>query len=206
MTINNSQFRSNVADARNGGDCFFGGSSSGQGAAVYVNAGSVTLESNLLGCNTSTASGSACGPSHAGTAIYVAGGTVNVMNATIARNSSTGLSQAGGTLTVTNSIIYFNNNDGTQVGGTAAITYSDVEGGYEAGGDAGAPGVGIITYNPAFSGTTCAPADLMLLAGSPAIDMGDPAPAFNDKCSPPGLGTGQNDMGAYGGPDNCGWL
>jgi len=51
-------------------------------------------------------------------------------------------------------------------------------------------------------------ADLHLQVGSPCIDAGSPdtATAFNDRCLPPGLGAARNDMGAYGGPDNCGWL
>jgi hypothetical protein len=31
-------------------------------------------------------------------------------------------------------------------------------------------------------------------------------PDIEDGCLPPGLGTVRSDMGAYGGPENCGWL
>ncbi len=44
-----------------------------------------------------------------------------------------------------------------------------------------------------------------LAPDSPCIDAGDPDPQWNDACLPPGQGTQRNDMGAYGGPYNCGW-
>jgi predicted outer membrane repeat protein len=204
-TVTRNLFVNNQVDALNQGDCFFGGFSKSQGAAIYVNAGTVTSKNDILGCNTATAT--ACGPALAGDGIYVAGGVVSVTNDTIARNSSTGLQWAAGKLTVRNSLVYSNNSNGIQVGGAGAppdggvpsttIAYSDVQGGYT--------GEGNISFNPAFSGVTCDTADLALLTGSPAIDTGDSDSALNDGCSPPGLGTARNDMGAFGGPANCGW-
>ena len=47
--------------------------------------------------------------------------------------------------------------------------------------------------------------DVYLGTGSPCIDAGTPDAAYNDGCLPPGQGAERNDMGAYGGPDNCGW-
>jgi predicted outer membrane repeat protein len=47
--------------------------------------------------------------------------------------------------------------------------------------------------------------DYHLRDGSACIDAGDPDSLWNDACLPPGKGTQRNDMGAYGGPDNCGW-
>jgi len=38
---------------------------------------------------------------------------------------------------------------------------------------------------------------------SPCIDKGDPDSRYNDGCLPPGKGSARNDMGAYGGPNNC---
>jgi len=45
--------------------------------------------------------------------------------------------------------------------------------------------------------------DFHLKETSPCVDAGNPDPAFDDACRPPGLGTILNDMGAYGGPYNC---
>ena len=45
----------------------------------------------------------------------------------------------------------------------------------------------------------------LLQDGSPCVDTGDPGSAYNDGCRPPAKGTERNDMGAYGGPDNCYW-
>jgi hypothetical protein len=48
------------------------------------------------------------------------------------------------------------------------------------------------------------PANLnfLLKGGSPAIDAGNPLPAYYDGSRPPGRGTARNDLGAYGGPNN----
>jgi len=43
--------------------------------------------------------------------------------------------------------------------------------------------------------------DYRLQDGSPAIDAGDPASAYNDANLPPSLGAARNDLGAYGGPN-----
>ena len=40
---------------------------------------------------------------------------------------------------------------------------------------------------------------------SPCIDAGNPDPEYNDGCLPPGKISERNDMGAYGGPENCNW-
>ena len=48
--------------------------------------------------------------------------------------------------------------------------------------------------------------DLHIGRGSPCIDAGNPALLYNDLCFPPSKGLERNDMGAYGGPEACGWL
>ncbi len=48
--------------------------------------------------------------------------------------------------------------------------------------------------------------DYHLTADSPCIDAGNPDQEYDDGCLPPGQGLITNDMGAYGGPGNCGWL
>jgi hypothetical protein len=44
-----------------------------------------------------------------------------------------------------------------------------------------------------------------LQEGSPCIDAGDPDILEEDGCLPPGRGGKRNEIGAYGGPQNCGW-
>ena len=48
--------------------------------------------------------------------------------------------------------------------------------------------------------------DFHLKMTSPCIDAGNPEEQYNDAILPPGLETVRNDMGAYGGPYNSGWL
>jgi hypothetical protein len=81
---------------------------------------------------------------------------------------------------VTNSILWNNENGDVAVGSAPAITYSIVTGGY--------PGTGNLAANPLF--TAPASGDYTLQAGSPAIDAGDPA-------SPPDPDGTTADMGAY---------
>jgi hypothetical protein len=57
-----------------------------------------------------------------------------------------------------------------------------------------------ILLNPQFSSAT----DFRLSASSPCIDAGDPAIA--DLCFDISKGTNISDIGAFGGPDACGWL
>ncbi|MFH1742997.1 MAG: right-handed parallel beta-helix repeat-containing protein, partial [bacterium] len=87
----------------------------------------------------------------------------------------------------------WNNDDST-----ITISYSDICGGW--------PGEGNIDTDPLFvhpwDGEN---ADLHLMQSSPCVDAANPDPSYNDGCLPPGLGTERCDMGAYGGPRNCGW-
>lgn len=64
-----------------------------------------------------------------------------------------------------------------------------------------------ISSNPLFVNTEgdISTWDFHLQEGSPCIDAGDPEETYNDGCLPPGMNTLRNDMGAYGGPNNCGW-
>jgi hypothetical protein len=65
------------------------------------------------------------------------------------------------------------------------------------------PTNGIIVADPRFYFPD--EGNFFLRSDSPAIDAGDPDPAYNDECLAPGLGTLRNDMGIAGGPFNCGW-
>jgi hypothetical protein len=57
----------------------------------------------------------------------------------------------------------------------------------------------LIWDDPAFVSLTPGSEDFHLQGGSPAIDAGDPDPAYDDSDASP------NDMGAYGGPDPIDW-
>lgn len=65
-------------------------------------------------------------------------------------------------------------------------------------------GTGNISLDPEFVNIT--DGDYHLSDNSPCIDTGNPEEQYNDKCIPPGKKTSLNDMGAYGGPLNCGWF
>jgi hypothetical protein len=134
---------------------------------------------------------------HKAGGVYVNGGVVQVENSTFASNNREGIYRGGGTVTILNSIIYFNNSNGTQVTGTATITYSDVQGGYT--------GEGNINVNPLLD-----PVTAKISKYSFCVDAGNPDPAYNDIVFDPPLawgsyGTVRNDMGAHGGPGAALW-
>ena len=124
------------------------------------------------------------------------------VNSTVIFNTATGDDPQGGGIftetaanspvTILNSILW--GNSPSQLNGAFAVTYSDVMG--------GVTGTGNIDRNPSLF-----PGGFYVLAGSPAIDAGNPAPAYNDVCFSEGLskGSSRNDMGAGGGPGACGF-
>ena len=65
---------------------------------------------------------------------------------------------------------------------------------------------GDVLADPLFVSTEPGHEDFYLRFDSPCIDVGDPQAHFNDQCFPPSMGTERNDMGAYGGPEACGWV
>ncbi len=108
-----------------------------------------------------------------------------------------------GEVTGRNNIIWGNTqSQGGQIaevsGGTALITYSDVEGGFA--------GDGNIDEDPLIAAPK-----YLLGGGSPCIDAGDPSTSCNDPEDPANPGQAQwpaqgglrNDMGAYGGPGSA---
>lgn len=78
--------------------------------------------------------------------------------------------------------------------GMLRVVYSCIEGSWS--------GEGNIALEPGFMDLEHG--DYRLAAGSPCIDAGNPDTLHNDACLPPGLGSSRNDMGAFGGPLNCG--
>jgi len=199
VSIQRTVFTKNEAYSSSNG--FYCGFALAYGGALYVNAGTVSLRNSLLACN--TASPNACNANKVadGAALYGAGGTTTVEGSTIASNGSgTAVAFVGGAMEIQDSILYFNNGNGTQVGGTPTVTYSDVQlpsGVF--------PGEGNINLDPVFAGTGCTAEDLRIVVGSPAIDAGNYRdPSFDDVCFPPSQGDHRNDMGYTGGPGACG--
>lgn len=123
-------------------------------------------------------------------------GKGNVVNCTVAYNSSSGIgawSSEG--IQIINSIIFFNGYQiTTYPNNTPTIAFCDVQN--------GVVGTGNINLNPIFQSRS----NLMLVVGSPCIDRGDTNSAYNDVCFPPSRGSERNDMGAYGGSGACRWI
>lgn len=166
--------------------------SDSRGGGIYLG-GTSSLNNCIISFNSSTEdhSGGLSQGISGGSGICVDPGPAVLTNCTIARNTNEGLRNEGDTVIVINSILW--ENTPSQISGTATVTYSDVQDGWE--------GEGNINLNPSFE----SPTNLIILDGSPCMDAGNPDPAYNDSCFPPSLGTDRNDMGAHGGPLACGW-
>jgi hypothetical protein len=188
--VANCSFQSNLAKGRSAAAM---APTFARGGGIYLATGTIQLTNSVLGCNRAEGDDSSVGAG-----LYMASGTANAVNCTIVKGNVRGIHNVAGLVTVRNSILYFNNASGTQVSGAATIEYSDVQGSYA--------GTGNIDFNPAFAGTGCELCDLTIILGSPCIDAGDPAAAFDDVCTPPSLGQVRNDIGAHGGPGACDWV
>ncbi len=162
--------------------------------AVFIDEGArADIHHELIYDNQSTAGCEAVG------AIYVDGGAgvgseVTISHVTVVGNvcenavGGNGLRVEGGsTVRVTNSIFWNNAGDDFAVFDTAtlALSYSDSQETIE--------GTGNISADPLFVDE--AANDYHLAPGSPCIDAGDPASAFDNEPAPNG---GRADMGRYG--------
>jgi parallel beta-helix repeat protein len=120
-----------------------------------------------------------------------------ITNCTFTGNLNYGMTNFEGLPRVINCILWGDTpNEFYNQGGSATVTYSNVEGGHG--------GEGNIDADPLF--TSYHGFDYLLHPGSPCIDSGDPT--LEDGFDWPdwyanGL---RSDMGAYGGPGNVGWL
>ncbi len=151
-----------------------GGEDFGGGGVWTLAMGATVIENNVIAYNSVTGNGSNSGK---GGGILIWSTSIEAKNNIIWGNTQT----TGDQIALTG-------------GGTADITYSNVEDGYT--------GDGNIDQDPLFG--------VMFLpdADAPCIDAGDPGPAYTDPEDPgnpgsalfPSQGTLRNDMGAYGGP------
>lgn len=170
------------------------------GAAVFAYAnGTAVITNNLFANNsidTSRAGGSNVG------VIYGTGSSCTVENNTLYRNWLSGswgssaivrLASSGVVPSIKNAILT-NNIFYSPVKlidpASAAVSHSNRQDG-----PLGPTPEGNINQNPLFAGP--ASGDFHLQAGSPCVNTGDPAAAYNDPDSTP------NDMGAYGGPGSA---
>jgi hypothetical protein len=174
------------------------------GAGIVWNYSTGEMKNNVIVYNSG-------GEDYGGGGVWtLASGVTTLINNVIAYNSVTGSGAYGGkgggilvwatSVTARNNIVWGNTQaSGNQIyltgGGTADLTYSDVEGGYS--------GEGNIDEDPLFTGDIYLPA-----SNSLCVDGGNPDTLYNDPEDPespgnalyPSLGTLRNDMGAYGGP------
>ncbi len=121
-------------------------------------------------------------------------------NHTTAENSGGGISCFDASPELLNCILWNNTPAEIVVSESLLLgTWSDIRGGFE--------GTGNIDLDPQFSFEATSPViGLRLNDESPCIDTGNPDALWDDACLPPGLGDVHCDMGAFGGPQNCGWL
>ena len=208
-TITTCFFRSNKTVVTTNGGVGGPSAATAMGGGLAATGASLVLKNSVLCGNESEPNGACCFLDSWGSGLYSSAATTVVENCVVSQNAGEGIRRDGGAMTVRNSIVYFNT--GPEIVGTVSVNYSNVEGG------APGSGVGNIDLNPAFvanTGPFLTIGDVGLLLGSPCVDAGDPASAYDDQCSWPSLtvpsacasGAGsRNDMGAFGGPGACDW-
>jgi len=173
------------------------------GGMMIAYCGGATIKNNLIVSNTAT------GSFNGGGGVYVDWESITLENNTIVNNHSGdkggGIISTGTTTVVKNCIIYGNtaSNGQPQIynrfGGTANVTYTNIEGGYNGAGNE----EGQIDIDPLFENTT----NFLLNSSSPCVDSGNSDSQYNDLEDPaspgnalfPSQGTIRNDMGVYGG-------
>jgi hypothetical protein len=185
VIFKNCAIISNLAQgSRNGA---YGSRGYAYGGGIFASTGSINVTNCIVGSN--SANGSTDG---FGGGVYNSVGTIELINTTVASNNPNGVHTSSGSTQIKNSIIYFNTV--SQVVGTSIVAYSDIQGGHD--------GEGNIDADPLFKDTL----NFQVYCDySPCTDAGWEYPWYNDSCFLPSCGGERNDMGAYGGPDACGW-
>ncbi|MFQ6604417.1 MAG: fibronectin type III domain-containing protein [Fidelibacterota bacterium] len=169
----------------------FTGGSALTGGAIRINGSNPVIRNNVFTGNLAGPSGSVLDISggsplvtynvfsdNSGNVINVgAGAQPEIVNNTLADNSGTALASASELTPQVRNTIFWNN--GTEISGTVAVTYSDIQG--------GVTGAGNIDSDPLFSDAAAGDYSLDLL--SPCVDTGD----STDTADPDGS---RRDMGA----------
>jgi photosystem II stability/assembly factor-like uncharacterized protein len=166
----------------------------GFGGGIDVYSFSPLIKNNLIVNNSAPTGGG----------IFIEDGIPNLTSNTIANNAATvsggGFEIVGVAPEIINCIIWGNTAPtGSQINGTAEVSYSDVEGGYT--------GTGNLNIDPLFR--DAASGDFHLQStdcghsfNSPCIDAGNPAYEDWPLSCDWGLGQVRSDMGAYGGANS----
>lgn len=168
--------------------CTWTGNSASLGGALFLSSGSATLANDLFTANLASISGGAVYAS--GTAGSLAQSTQSGNGSAVGTTSSS-LTFASTSMSAFNNIISGALGRGIACTGTpAALSYNLVNGSSGADYDGCAPGQGSVSLAPLF--VNGSGSDYHLAVNSPAIDAGDPNPAYNDADG------GRADMGIYG--------
>jgi predicted outer membrane repeat protein len=175
-------------------NCSISENTADQGGGIYLSGGSTAQIFNSLFVLDQART--------TGGGLYTTGSTPTCVNNTFCRNvaaSGGAIYATNSTTTIVNTICWRDTANGAQElsagGGSTAITYSDVQGGWT--------GTGNIDLNPLFKDEVA----FHLSWNSPCIDAGSPDPAYNDPSDParpdsalyPAMGALRSDIGAYGG-------
>ncbi len=198
LTVENCVVLGNqVGAASLGSDAF----AFAEGGGLFVGSSSFLMRNSVVAGNDLRAE-SCCYVEEFGGGILASVAACLVENSTIANNKRAGFHLRGHSSLprlLTSNIVHGNETSITTSSPSIslAVTYSLVEGGF--------PGTGNFDADPVFAGPGPDPLDYFVLPASPCVDAGDPSPAADDGCPEVAFGTSRNDVGARGGPGNCGW-
>jgi hypothetical protein len=149
------------------------------GGALF-NSGAASLRNCLICRNTASDRGAGC---------YGSGGTLSLVNCTVADNAADGVCRAGGVMAATNCILWAN---GLDVTGSVMLAYCDISDGTSNGVN------GCISVNPLFVNTNIM--DYRVLKESHCVNAGVKQSWMNsavDLDGNPRVRAGKVDMGAY---------
>jgi parallel beta-helix repeat protein/predicted outer membrane repeat protein len=189
LNITNSIISANAAGSAGGG--------------IYYNNNSQSVISNcIISGNRSNSNGGALYCTYSDPLI-----TNCTISGNIAENAGDGVYCSFSELNIMNSIIWGNGSESVyNTDGNPKILYSCIENRWFDEGNIDSDPLFVDAGSGTPGGSDWINGDYHLQDSSLCIDAGNPNEMYDDICMPPGKGTVLNDMGAYGGPDNWGWL